>query len=56
MVGDADTDVEAGRAAGCRTVLVLNPDSAHRRSGSATPDLVVQDLPEAASALLTLAR
>jgi D-glycero-D-manno-heptose 1,7-bisphosphate phosphatase len=55
MVGDSETDIEAGRAAGCRTALVLNPDSAHRRSGAAKPDLMVRDLPEAASALLTLA-
>lgn len=33
MVGDADTDVEAGRRAGCRTALVLNPLTAHRRNG-----------------------
>ena len=28
MVGDSDIDVEAGRAAGCRTILVEHPDSA----------------------------
>jgi len=33
MIGDADTDVEAGRRVGCRTALVLNPLTAHRRHG-----------------------
>lgn len=31
MIGDSDTDVEAGRSAGCRTILVENPRSIHRR-------------------------
>jgi D-glycero-D-manno-heptose 1,7-bisphosphate phosphatase len=31
MIGDTDGDVSAGAAAGCRTVLVENPDSAHKR-------------------------
>ena len=31
MIGDSDVDAEAGRAAGCRTILVENPRSAHRR-------------------------
>jgi histidinol-phosphate phosphatase family protein len=56
MVGDADRDVQAGKAAGCRTILVENPDSAHRRAGAVEPDLRVQDLPEAASALLSPGR
>ena len=38
MVGDTDADVAAGRAAGCRTILIENPDSAHKRFGTATPD------------------
>jgi D-glycero-D-manno-heptose 1,7-bisphosphate phosphatase len=33
MVGDTDGDIEAGSAAGCRTVLVETPGSAHKRSG-----------------------
>lgn len=33
MVGDADTDVEAGLRAGTKTVLIENPLSAHRRNG-----------------------
>lgn len=31
MIGDSDSDAEAGRRAGCRTILVENPRSAHRR-------------------------
>lgn len=35
MVGDADTDMAAGRAAGTRTALVEHTGSAHRREGAA---------------------
>lgn len=35
LIGDSDVDVQAGRAAGLRTVLVDDPRSAHRRSGAA---------------------
>ncbi len=38
MLGDTDTDVGAGRAAGCRTVLIEYPGSAHKRSGHSQPD------------------
>jgi D-glycero-D-manno-heptose 1,7-bisphosphate phosphatase len=34
MVGDADRDVEAGRRAGVRTILVEHPGSSHRRKGA----------------------
>jgi D-glycero-D-manno-heptose 1,7-bisphosphate phosphatase len=34
LIGDSDVDVEAGRAAGLRTVLVEDPRSAHRRFGA----------------------
>jgi D-glycero-D-manno-heptose 1,7-bisphosphate phosphatase len=44
MVGDTDTDVAAGRAAGCRTILIVNPDSAHKRSGVGGSDVVAVDL------------
>jgi len=43
MVGDADRDVEAGRRAGVRTILVEHPGSAHRRKG-APSDAVVRNL------------
>ncbi len=51
MIGDADSDVLAGKAAGCRTVLVENPDSAHKRAGGVRPDALARDL-EAAAALV----
>ncbi len=34
LIGDSDVDVEAGRAAGLRTVLVEDPRSSHRRAGA----------------------
>lgn len=37
MVGDTDADVGAGRAAGCRTALIGNPDSAHKRLQAVSP-------------------
>ncbi len=48
MIGDADRDVEAGRRAGCRTILVENPRSSHRREGLSEPDHHARDLAEAA--------
>jgi D-glycero-D-manno-heptose 1,7-bisphosphate phosphatase len=39
MVGDSDTDVQAGQAAGCRTALIEHPGSAHRRTGAVQPDM-----------------
>ena len=56
MVGDAERDVEAGIAAGTRTVLVENPDSAHRRTGSVDPDLTVPTTALAISAILEAGR
>lgn len=38
MIGDAERDIEAGRGAGCRTVLVENPDSARRRPRKTVAD------------------
>ena len=49
MVGDRWGDVEAGRAAGCRTFLVDLPYSQGHRC---TPDARVADLPEAAAQIL----
>ncbi len=54
MLGDTDSDVRAGTAAGCRTVLVEHPGSAHKRSGAAAPDLVASDLGGAAAAILSV--
>lgn len=47
MVGDSDADVGAGRSAGCHTILVEHPGSAHRR-GAETPDVVVGTILDAA--------
>jgi D-glycero-D-manno-heptose 1,7-bisphosphate phosphatase len=47
MIGDSDADIEAGRRAGCRTILVEHPGSAHRR-GDAAPDACAADLLAAA--------
>jgi D-glycero-D-manno-heptose 1,7-bisphosphate phosphatase len=52
MVGDTDTDLGAGAAAGCRTVLIEYPGSVHKRAGGMTPDLLAADLSEGASLLL----
>jgi D-glycero-D-manno-heptose 1,7-bisphosphate phosphatase len=49
MVGDADRDVEAGRSAGCRTVIVLNSASQHRRNDRVEVDASAGDLAEAAA-------
>jgi D-glycero-D-manno-heptose 1,7-bisphosphate phosphatase len=48
MIGDADSDVEAGRRAGCRTILVEHPRSAHRRTRGDCADFRVRNLAEAA--------
>lgn len=52
MVGDTDTDVGAGRAAGCRTVLVENPRSDHKRGGDVTADVAVADLATAVAPIV----
>jgi len=52
MVGDSDADIVAGKAAGCRTVLVEHPASGHRRSGSVRPDHRAQNLCAAARVVL----
>ena len=44
MIGDSDIDAEAGREAGCRTILVENPRSTHRRRGDEPVDYRVRDV------------
>ena len=46
--------IEAGVAAGCRTILVEHPDSAHRRSGDTQADWHAADLAGAVRAILAL--
>ena len=46
MVGDRDTDIECGRAAGVRTVLIKNPCSS-KYQGVSNPDFTTENLKEA---------
>ena len=52
MVGDTRADVAAGRAAGCRTILIEYPPSAHKRGGEDRADLLVPDLRRGVAQLL----
>lgn len=54
MVGDSDSDIGAGRAAGLGAILVDSPGGGHKRSGRPAPDARVADL--AAAARLVVAR
>ncbi len=54
MIGDTDTDVLAGRTAGCRTVLVLYAGSEHKRVGGVEPDITASSLKDASTLLLEL--
>lgn len=56
MIGDTDADVAAGQAAGCRTLLVEHPGSAHKRRGGIHPDLVAADLGPGVAKILARAR
>lgn len=49
MIGDRWSDVEAGRRAGCRTILL---DRTYSQRERCTPDHIVADLPEAARLIL----
>jgi D-glycero-D-manno-heptose 1,7-bisphosphate phosphatase len=51
VVGDTDADLGAGRAAGCRTVLIEHPGSAHKRTVDAVPDARARNLLAAAAFL-----
>jgi D-glycero-D-manno-heptose 1,7-bisphosphate phosphatase len=53
MIGDTDADIEAGRAAGCRTILVEHLASAHKRAGTSTPDQTASDLASAADVIVS---
>jgi D-glycero-D-manno-heptose 1,7-bisphosphate phosphatase len=53
MVGDTDSDVAAGRAAGTRTALIEHPGSAHKRTDSTNPDVRAATLADAATELLS---
>jgi D-glycero-D-manno-heptose 1,7-bisphosphate phosphatase len=52
LIGDSDVDIEAGRRAGCRTILVTHSESAHRRAGCSEPDERASDLSDAAAIIM----
>jgi D-glycero-D-manno-heptose 1,7-bisphosphate phosphatase len=54
MIGDTDADVEAGAAAGCRTILVEHQGSSHKRHSGPEPDGRVPDIGAAARLILVL--
>ena len=56
MLGDTDADVVAGQAAGCRTILVEHPGSAHKRLGRTSPTATARDLAGAAHLILLKSR
>ncbi len=53
MVGDQDSDLAAGRAAGCRVALIEHPRSGHKR-GKIEPDVRVGGVAELVSLLVGL--
>lgn len=53
MIGDSDADAEAGRTAGCRTILVENPRSLHRREVEVDVDYRVRDVAHAAEIVVS---
>jgi D-glycero-D-manno-heptose 1,7-bisphosphate phosphatase len=56
MIGDSDSDAEAGHRAGCRTILVENPRSAHRRRGGEHVDFRTRDVSRAVDIVVTETR
>jgi D-glycero-D-manno-heptose 1,7-bisphosphate phosphatase len=54
MVGDQDSDLLCGRAAGCKVALIEHRGSEHKR-GKVEPDLRVKDLEELARVILSRA-
>lgn len=54
MVGDSPRDIQTGRAAGCRTILLCSggKHQAAAPSVSCAPDAVARSLPEAAAVIL----
>jgi hypothetical protein len=45
--------MQAGRAAGCRTIFIQHPGSAHKRSPATDSELLAGDLGEAVAKLLS---
>jgi D-glycero-D-manno-heptose 1,7-bisphosphate phosphatase len=55
MIGDQDSDLACGRAAGCKVALIEHRRSAHKR-GAIEPDLRVENLEELARVILSEAK
>lgn len=54
MIGDILNDVEAGKRAGCRTILIDNGNETEWQAGPwRTPDFIVSNLEEAAQIILS---
>jgi D-glycero-D-manno-heptose 1,7-bisphosphate phosphatase len=51
MVGDTDSDIAAGRAAGCRTLLIRHPSSIHKRSHGLSADVLADSLADGVARL-----
>jgi len=52
FVGDRDSDIECGRSAGCRTILVRSIEARKAGWGSCSPDHVAEGLEEAVEIIL----
>jgi len=52
FVGDRDTDVECGRAAGCRTILIRSVESGRPGWGKSQPDGMAADVWDAVRLIL----
>jgi len=53
LAGDSERDIAAGKAAGCRTVLLRNDSTGTgRTTGLSAPDAVASDLAQAAAIML----
>ncbi|MGQ9731781.1 MAG: D-glycero-alpha-D-manno-heptose-1,7-bisphosphate 7-phosphatase [Candidatus Zipacnadales bacterium] len=50
MIGDRDTDIQAGQSVGCRTILVESTEQGYR--GRSNPDFRCRDLVEACHIIL----
>jgi D-glycero-D-manno-heptose 1,7-bisphosphate phosphatase len=53
MIGDQDSDVQCGQAAGCQTILIQNPHSKEKR-GKSAPTFTAATLMDAAKVLENL--
>ena len=52
MVGDSTVDIQTGKNAGLRTVLVLTGQAGGDKKYDAVPDMVVRNLEEAAARII----